>query len=262
MNPDLTDRFLDRAEQALRFSNGNRCQSETSFLEQLMSELGIHTPGFSPGKLFRSVLCNCFSTHTAHQVLAVLARPSERPKDALRAGDWMLRFVPGTEDIGHLSVLAFGDLQSRVMLVSRGIAIESMQSGYYGLVIEAGAFPHNRKEPFARRFLDSRGRVPTHTLILRPQFGQSNFFDEVTAPLRPIREPIVSPKAAREPYLDLDMAETTIANEGEQVPDRVIHVYLDDLAHPIGSTDAIFRKVVEAYAKIGINVTVELGSFT
>jgi len=84
--------------------------------------------------------------------------------------DWMLRFVPGIADIGHLSVLASDDLQTRPMLASEGIPVESTQPGYYGLVIEAGAFPHSRREPFARRMLDSRGRVPPNTVFLRPKY--------------------------------------------------------------------------------------------
>jgi hypothetical protein len=55
------------------------------------------------------------------------------------------------------------------MLASEGIAAESAQPGYYGLVIEAGAFPHGRSRPFARRLLDSRGRVPPNTMLLRPR---------------------------------------------------------------------------------------------
>jgi hypothetical protein len=57
------------------------------------------------------------------------------------------------------------------MLVSEGIAAESAQPGHYGLVIEAGAYPHSRSEPFARRWLDSRGRVPPHTVLLRPKYS-------------------------------------------------------------------------------------------
>ena len=107
-------------------------------------------------------------------VLEIVARPSERPRDALRAGDWMLRVVPGTGDVGHLTVLVSGDLQTSAALAADGIPAESAQDGQYGLVIEAGAFRHNRSRPFARRWLDSRGRVPPHSMILRPRFSQDD----------------------------------------------------------------------------------------
>ena len=36
-------------------------------------------------------------------------------------------------------------------LAYQGIAAEGAQPGYYGTVIEGGAFPHGREKPFARR---------------------------------------------------------------------------------------------------------------
>jgi hypothetical protein len=196
MDSDVTGSVLDRAEGALRSSNGSRHQSETSFLQQLMSALGVRLPApeLSPAWLFRSVLSNRSSIDKAQDVLEVMATPSQRPKDALRPGDWMLRFASGTGDIGHVSVLASDDLLTQPMLASQGIRADSTQPGYYGLVIEAGAFPHDRKEPFARRFLDIRGRVPAHTLILRPQIAVSDFFDQVPTPSRSVRESLVNPE--------------------------------------------------------------------
>ena len=113
-------------------------------------------------------------------MLEVLAMPSQRPEGPLRPGDWMLRAVPGTGDVGHVPVLASDDLLAQPMLASEGIATESMQPGHYGLVIEAGAFPHTRSRPFARRWLNSRGCVPRHSMILRtkyhPQVGAISEF--------------------------------------------------------------------------------------
>ena len=172
MNSNLRDHFLDKAEQALRFCNGNRHQSETSFLRQLMSELGVQVlaPGLSPAELFRSVLYDRSSMHNAQDLLEVLATPSQRLQDPLRPGDWMLRFVPGTGDVGHIAVLASDILPELSALASNGTAAESARPGYYGVVIEAGAFPHGSEEPFARLFLDRHGRVPPNTLILRPNY--------------------------------------------------------------------------------------------
>ncbi len=170
MNLDVKKRYLDQAERALPSSNGGSRQSETSFLQGLLRELGHGAPaGLSPAGLFRAALRNGPLMRSAQDLLRVLAGPSQRPQDALRAGDWMLRAVPGTGDVGHVSVLASDDLLTHSMLAAEGIAAESTRPGYYGLVIEAGAFPHSRVRPFARRLLDSRGRVPPNTVFLRPE---------------------------------------------------------------------------------------------
>lgn len=169
MNFGAKNRYLDQAERVLQGAYGGRRQSETSFLQQLIRELGDGAPAsMSPAGLFRAALNNGPSIRSARDLLEVLAVPSQRPERALRAGDWMLRAVPGTGDVGHVSVLASDDLLTQSMLASEGIAAESVQPGYYGLVIESGAFPHSRSRPFARRMLDSRGRVPPNTVFLRP----------------------------------------------------------------------------------------------
>jgi outer membrane protein OmpA-like peptidoglycan-associated protein/subtilisin family serine protease len=187
MNGVAVDRFLERAEHAVRSSYGGRRESETSFLQRLLRELGHGAPaGLSPAGLFRAALHDGPLIRSARDRLRVLVVPSQRPADALRAGDWMVRAIPGTGDVGHVSVLASDDLLTQSMLATEGIAAESIQPGYYGLVIEAGAFPHSRVRPFARRLLDSRGRVPPNTVFLRPegfQFGAAIPTPEVALPV-------------------------------------------------------------------------------
>ena len=170
------DRNLDLAEQALQSVPGGRRESETSFLRNLMGDIdaGLQAAIQSPARLFRTMMSGGGASEDLAAVLEIVARPSERPRDALRAGDWMLRVVPGTGDVGHLTVLVSGDLQTSEALAADGIPAESAQDGQYGLVIEAGAFRHNRSRPFARRWLDSRGRVPPHSMILRPRFSQDD----------------------------------------------------------------------------------------
>jgi outer membrane protein OmpA-like peptidoglycan-associated protein/subtilisin family serine protease len=169
VDSDTLDNFLDRAELALRRSNGNRRESEISFLRQLLRELGgqVFAPDLSPAALFRAALRDR-SLMQGQDLLRIIGMPSKQPEHAPRIGDWMLRVVPGTGDVGHLSVLASADLLTPAALASEGIAAEGTQPGYYGTVIEGGGFPHNRSRPFARRLLDSRGRVAPHTLFLRP----------------------------------------------------------------------------------------------
>jgi hypothetical protein len=62
MNSDAAGRFLDRAEQVLRNCNAGRRQSETSFLLQLIHELGgqVFAPGLSPAGLFRAIMHDRF----------------------------------------------------------------------------------------------------------------------------------------------------------------------------------------------------------
>ena len=79
-------------------------------------------------------------------------------------------------------MLASEELFTRSVLPSEGIAAESVQPGFYGIVIEGGAFPHRRRDSFARRFLDRRGRAPPHTMILRPRFAGWDIAAEDAAP--------------------------------------------------------------------------------
>jgi outer membrane protein OmpA-like peptidoglycan-associated protein len=173
MHSAATNRFLDRAEQALLGGPGGRRESETAFLKRLLHELGsdVSHPGLSPAGLLRALSSDRPLMHDARDVLKVMAMPLRRPESALRLGDWMLRVVPGTGDVGHVAVLASDDLVVQPMLARGGIAAESVLPGHYGFVIEAGAFPHSRSQPFARRWLDERGRVPPHTVVLRPRYA-------------------------------------------------------------------------------------------
>jgi hypothetical protein len=172
MNSNSRDNFLDRVELALTGFHGGRRESEISFLQQLLSDLGgsVFPFAMTPARLFRAAVNDLPVMQSANGRLRVIALPSKRPEDVLQAGDWMIRVVPGTGDVGHVSVLASNDLLTPSVLVSEGIAAESTQPGFYGLVIEGGAFYHSRREPFARRLLNSRGVVPPNTVFLRPEY--------------------------------------------------------------------------------------------
>jgi subtilisin family serine protease len=178
MNSDFTGRFpasssLERTEQAVLDSSAGR-QSETLFLQRLMSQLGSEASVFklsaefsaaelSPAALFRAAM----QGRSPNQ-LRIVAMRDQKPEGGLRVGDWMLRALPGAGGVGHVCVLASGELVTPFAFAAQGIVAESEQPGYYGVVIESGAFPHTRQQSFARRFLDHRGRVPAHTIILRP----------------------------------------------------------------------------------------------
>jgi V8-like Glu-specific endopeptidase len=162
---------FDLAERALQSATGGRRESEISFLQALMRDIGAAAPAttLSPARLFQTMLGGGPASEPLRDALEIVARPSERPDGALRPGDWMLRVVPGVGDVGHVTVLVSEELQEPSEMAAAGIDAESVQAGQYGVVVEAGAFPRNRSRPFARRWLDGRGRVPPHSLILRPR---------------------------------------------------------------------------------------------
>lgn len=164
------DRGLDRAEEVMRSSYGKRCESEVLFLCGLLRDLdpSLSFKRISPASLFKIFLYEQERLSHLEGALEILGLPSHSPKDLLRPGDWIVRAVQGVGDVGHMSVLA-SEMLWQPMLASEGIPAESGHPGFYGVVIEAGAFPHGRSRPFARRLLDGKGRVPQNTLILRPK---------------------------------------------------------------------------------------------
>ena len=254
LNSGSADGFLDRVERALPSSYGGRDESETSFLQRLLRELGCHVsaPGLLPTELSRAVLYNRPLMHNARDVLEVLAMPSQRPKSPLRPGDWMLRAVPGTGDVGHLAVLASDDLLEQPTVAPEGIAAESVQPGQYGLVIEAGAFPHSRSRPFARRWLDSCGRVPPHTVLLRPNYLKAgvipDFSDDEPEPrmeadiwYQPLAEESPTPASARmRPSREWELARRLATPEDPAQKELVAW-----LEKPIAATDK--AAIIERY---------------
>jgi hypothetical protein len=169
---------LDRAEQVLQSTAAGKRDSETSFLQGLMREIDPEAPpGMSPAQLFQDLLRPDRVSERIRRLLDIVARPFEQLDQPLRPGDVMLRATPGTGDTGHVMVLVSSDLRTASALASEGITAESTMPGHYGTVIEAGAFPHDRSAPYARRWLDGRGRVPPHSLIVRPNPPQDDPYD-------------------------------------------------------------------------------------
>jgi hypothetical protein len=210
------DRFLDRAEQALVNCDADRALSEASFLWHILRELNQDqfASVLSPRTLFRMARSGWPQDDRSTPLFSIVGLPSLSPRTPPLAGDWILRVAPGIGDVGHVSLLASGDLLPCSTLEAEGIAAEGDQPGYYGIVIESGAFPHRRDEPFARRILDSRGRLPAHTLILRPTVFVADTPDEFTS-VRPLKVGQSVAVNVREPYLDFDAAETsTVEDDG------------------------------------------------
>lgn len=198
---------LDRAEQVLQSTTAGSRDSETWFLQGLLQEIDPEAPfGLSPAQLFQDFLRRGHASERMRRILEIVARPFEQPDQPLRPGDVMLRATPGTGDIGHVMVLASSDLRTASALAADGITAESTAPGQYGTVIEAGRFPHDRSQRYARRWLDGRGRVPPNSLILRPSASQDDpgpdvppaqepGFDEQATPAPPTRTRVSNPFA-------------------------------------------------------------------
>ncbi len=255
MHAEIINDFLDRAELAVRRGNRRRRESELAFLRHLLSELGgrISDVDLSPAGLFQAVVQESFDMQGARDLLSIIGTPAKRVSDTLRRGDWMVRVVPGTGDIGHVSVLASDDLMSRSQLVAEGIPAESSQPGYYGTVIEAGAYPHSRRVPYARRFLDSSGRVPLHTVILRPGLVGSDTISEHAAPIQ--RQPVAPSHAPGQPTGPLQPKQPSV-----QPPQEIPRTVTVDLSANSVSTRAFRPERNDKSGAIELVAAVRYGS--
>jgi GH25 family lysozyme M1 (1,4-beta-N-acetylmuramidase) len=170
-----TERLLDRAEQVVLECDRNCASSEAEFLRHVLQELSEEHSGtvLSPAILFRQAMTARREQDDSQYPFSIVGLPLRPPQTPLRAGDWMVRWIPGAGDTGHVSILTSGDLLNAIALSAGGAASESGHRGWYGVVIEAGANAHTRSRPFARRLLDSRGRVPPHTLFLRASLSEA-----------------------------------------------------------------------------------------
>ena len=139
------------------------------------------------------------------------------------------------------------------MLASEGIAAESAQPGYYGMVIEGGAFPHSRKEPFARRFLDSSGWVLPHTVILRPGLARSDATSEHAAPMQ--RQAAPPPHAPGQPTGPLQPKQPS-----PQPPQEVARTVTVDLSANTPSTRAFRPERNDKSGAIELVAAVRYGS--
>ena len=169
------DRNLDLAEQALQLVLGGRRESEASFLRNLMGDIdaGLQTAIQSPARLFRTMMSGGGASEDLAAVLEIVARPSER-----RA----MRFAPGTG-----CCVSFPDGRCRPSDragLGRSPDIGGAGGGRHPCRERAGrpVWPGHRgrrlssqplaavRPPLARQ----RGRVPPHSMILRPRFSQDD----------------------------------------------------------------------------------------
>ena len=124
----------------------------------------------TPGALFEACVGQGAGDLRQHLdgMIEVIGLPGQRLTDGLRAGDLIVRRVPGESDPGHLAVLAGPGLWRHDELVEAGLRAEPRGPGYYGSVVEGGPFPHRLADAATRQVLDASGRVPQNQMIVRP----------------------------------------------------------------------------------------------
>jgi subtilisin family serine protease len=139
------------------------------------------------GRVFRSV-----ARGAPLDNLHVLATPGEAPVTPIRGGDVIVRVALGEPGLGHVAVLVDGQLGDAEELSAAGFTLESREPGLYGHVLEDGAFPHAPGARFARRVLETSGRVPPGQVLLRPAVRGLDLGASAAAPLAESLEPVES----------------------------------------------------------------------
>lgn len=165
------NRILDSIERLIPRGAHDPRLSETLFLGHLLRNLGADSSHvqMTPAQLFSAFVKDGGLALRLDEVLEMLSTPGGRLLGGLQPGDLIVRRIPGS-DVGHLAIAATSKLLTETALMDAGIDAESIQPGCYAVVVEAGAFPHDRRHPFARRVLDRRGHLLIHNLLLRPRW--------------------------------------------------------------------------------------------
>ena len=172
------DGNFDHLEEVIKEST-SRAASEKNFLAEIMrtNEASVSTV-LDPDSLYREI---AFSRNGPLSVMikenfTVLARPGEKPVVPPQVGDILLRVALGEPGLGHVALISDSTLWPHVELANAAFKAESHQPGFYATVIEGGAFHHTRGDAFARRILDSQGRMLPYQLLIRrlPMEPESN----------------------------------------------------------------------------------------
>ncbi|NUO07657.1 MAG: S8 family serine peptidase [Candidatus Brocadia sp.] len=101
------------------------------------------------------------------QFFEVVALPGSRLSEPLQRGDVIVRRALGEGRLAHVAIVATPELWSQNQLMEGGLYGESERPGFYVQVVEGGSRPHTLADSFARRVLDSRGRLYPDSVILR-----------------------------------------------------------------------------------------------
>ena len=164
------DLQFDRLEQVIK-QPSSRADSEKNFLSEIMNsnKTSYYRESFDPDRLYREIISNQDRplSESNDETFTVLACPGETPKSSPQAGDILLRVALGESGLGHVALLSESKLWSYEQLSNAPVNSEGQQPGLYATVIEGGAFPHTLTNQFARRILDSKGKMLSGQILLR-----------------------------------------------------------------------------------------------
>jgi carboxypeptidase C (cathepsin A)/V8-like Glu-specific endopeptidase/subtilisin family serine protease len=96
---------------------------------------------------------------------SVVAMPGEPLASGVCPGDVMLRRGDGAS--AHVSIVASNETRSLERAFADGLTTESRARGQYVEVIEAGPYPHESEDRYARQLADGAGRLLNDVLLLR-----------------------------------------------------------------------------------------------
>jgi hypothetical protein len=169
MKSDLDTEYLELLDQVI-MEPASRAASEKNLLAQIMRANGMpfEPRAVDPDRLYRELVFGSRGgrAKSIADHFTVLARPGEAPQSLPREGDILLRVTLGHPGLGHVAVINDSTLWSHEELSNAPFGAEGQQPGYYAVVSEAGACPHPRSQPFARRILDRlKKMVPSQILI-------------------------------------------------------------------------------------------------
>lgn len=167
--------LVELAEEAI--STGNGILSGSALLHETLSKAGISEAASPLGVgsfLSAAEIFDTFATgrnlalqRHYEQFFEVVALPGSRLDEPLHGGDMIVRRALGEGRLAHLAIVATPELWSQNQLMERGLYGESDRPGFYVQVVEGGPRPHTLADSFARRVLDSRGRLYPDSVILR-----------------------------------------------------------------------------------------------
>lgn len=171
-------RLVDWAEEAVAAEASSSHSVNT--INYVLSKAGIaeslslmkEGKILSPATLFDAFTSNRNPSLKRHfaQFFEMVAAPGESLAQSLQPGDILVRRALGEGKFGHIAVVADAQLRSQEELLKVGVQAEANYQGFYVQVVEGGAKPHRRHDAFARRVLDSNGRLSRDQLVLRPTF--------------------------------------------------------------------------------------------
>ncbi|MCF2146267.1 DUF2515 family protein [Desmonostoc muscorum LEGE 12446] len=173
---NLNLQLVDWADEAIAIEEGDRTSG--GVIHQILSKAGIAEnlnptkkgAMLSPAEIFDAFTSKRSPNLRRHltQFFEVVATPGESLSQSLQAGDLLIRRALGEGKLAHVAVIAESEIRAHEQALTKGLQPEVNHQGWYVQVVEGGSVPHNRAHGFARRLLDSNGRLPYDQLVVRP----------------------------------------------------------------------------------------------